>query len=554
MLYKYKEACSLRDEIDTCPNIKVEIEVTDKSPFFIRPYHVREEDKAVIYKEMKRLCYMGILKEGFLAYSSPVMLISRKLTKDKRVVTDFRHLNVRIAKNKSAYPLVRDTFSVLGNSKCAVLSVLDLKDAFHSLRLLENSRKYCGILPYFGSSSNLYQRMLMGLKFSPSIWQSYINAISDCLQSKKYCEAIMDDLILFTPSKESHKNKLEDILSALLKNRLKILPKKCQLFKTSLQYMGNEIFIESKKVCMKPLRSTLEAIQKLQPPKTPKGYRSFAGVVNFLSMFCPELQKLLKPIYDLTRKGRPFHWGKEQQDSFMEIKLRLVKPPVLHMPNKTGRFHSYSDTSKYVTDSALYQIQGGKPKLTAYASKRLPEAAKNYSITELELCGLAINIASFAHLLKRVDFDAIVDHLALTHIIKSKAEPATTRIKQLLELISSYSFNLYYMKGKNMILSDFLSQQKNDDSDPSEIIPISFNAYGILEENRNIDVCKNEEKFLIQMHSQAKTSSTKLPEVHRVRKELDPNLRPEKTTCHAQKRYDRKAAYRSGKSRIEKKA
>ena len=132
MLFKYKEAFSLRDEIGTCPNIDVEIEVTDKSLFFIRPYHVRKEDKAIIDMEMKRLCYMGILKEGFSAYSSPVMLISRKLTKDKRVVTDFRHLNVRIAKNNLAYPLVRDTFSVLGNSKCEVLSVLDLKDAFHS--------------------------------------------------------------------------------------------------------------------------------------------------------------------------------------------------------------------------------------------------------------------------------------------------------------------------------------------------------------------------------------------------------------------------------------
>ena len=136
MLYKYKEAFSLRDDIGTCPNIEVEIKVMDKSPFSIRPYHMREEDKVVIDKEKKRLCYMGILKEGFLAYSSPVMLISRKLTKDKRVVTDFRHLNVRIAKNNLAYPLVRDTFSVLGNSRCEVLSVLDLKDAFHSLRLL----------------------------------------------------------------------------------------------------------------------------------------------------------------------------------------------------------------------------------------------------------------------------------------------------------------------------------------------------------------------------------------------------------------------------------
>ena len=224
---------------------------------------------------------MGILKEGFSAYSSPVMLISRKLTKDKRVVTDLRHLNVRIAKNNLAYPLVRDTFSMLGNSKCKVLTVLDLKDAFHLLRLSENPKRYCGILPYFGSSSYLYQRMPMGSNISPSIWKSYINAILDCLQSRKYCEAIMDNLLLFTPSKESHMNKLEDILKALLKNGLKILPKKCQLFRTSLQYMGNKIFIQNKKVCVQLLRNRLEAIQRLQPPTTAKGCRSFARMVNF---------------------------------------------------------------------------------------------------------------------------------------------------------------------------------------------------------------------------------------------------------------------------------
>ena len=195
---------------------------------------------------------------------------------------------------------------------------------------------------------------------------------------------------------------------------------------------------------------------KTTTPKTAKGCRSFAGMVNFLSMFCPQLQKLLKPMYDLTRKGGPFHWGKEQQHSFEEINCRLIKPPVLHMPNETGRFHLYSDMSKFAAGGALYQIQNGKPKLIAYVSKRLPEAAKSYSITEIELCGLAINIASFSHLLKTVDFDAIVDHLALMHIIKSNMEPVTTRIKRVLELISSYSFNLYYMKGKDMILSDSL--------------------------------------------------------------------------------------------------
>ena len=138
----------------------------------------------------------------------------------------------------------------------------------------------------------------------------------------------------------------------------------------------------------------------------------------------------------------------------------------------TGRFHLFSDTRKFATGSALYQIQNSKPKLIAYASKRLSEAEKHYSITELELCGLATNIASFSHLLKRVDFDAIVDHLSLTHIIKSKGEPATIRIKRLLELFSSYSFNMNYIKGRDMLLSDFLSRQNNDDNNPHELITI----------------------------------------------------------------------------------
>ena len=135
----------------------------------------------------------------------------------------------------------------------------------------------------------------------------------------------MDDLLLFTPSKGSHMDKLEDLLKDLLKNSLKISPKKCQSFRTILQYMGHEIFIQNKRVCLQPLRSRLEAIQKLQPPSTVKGCRSFAGMVNALSMLCPELQKLLKPIYDLTRKGRPFILGKEQQESFDEIKCQLIK-------------------------------------------------------------------------------------------------------------------------------------------------------------------------------------------------------------------------------------
>ena len=116
LIYRYKDAFSLRDEIGMCPNIEVEIDMMDKTPFFIRPFHMKEEDKSILDKEMKKLCYLGILKEGFSAYSSPVMLIHRKMTKDKRVVIDFRHLNMHIWKKNLAYPLLKDTFALLGSS------------------------------------------------------------------------------------------------------------------------------------------------------------------------------------------------------------------------------------------------------------------------------------------------------------------------------------------------------------------------------------------------------------------------------------------------------
>ena len=160
----------------------------------------------------------------------------------------------------------------------------------------------------------------------------------------------------------------------------------------------------------------------------------------------------------------------------------------------------------------------------------MPEGAKNYSITELEMCGLVINITSFAHLLKKVDFYAVVDHLAITHIMKSKVESAMTRIRRLLELVISYSFSLYYIKGKYMILNDFLSRQKVDDSNSQEIIPISFSMRDVLQEKYcNFGNMTEEDRYLVQTRSQAKSSGVKVPEVHGRGKSLIPHVKPERS-------------------------
>ena len=143
------------------------------------------------------------------------------------------------------------------------------------------------------------------------------------------------------------------------------------------------------------------------------------------------------------------------------------------------------------------------------------------------MCGLAINMATFANLLKRMDFDAVVAHLAIMHIMKSKAEPASNRIKRLLEILSAYSFNLYYIKGKDMVLSDFLSRQHGDNSNPHELIPISFNMGKVLQQNYQ----NYAKTYLVQTRSQNKASNARSSNTHtplcakaagKLRKEIKP--------------------------------
>ena len=138
----------------------------------------KRNEKDVVDKEMRKGCLLGILRKGMSSYSSPIMLIPRKLTGIPRIViTDFRHLNSRLVTLQPSILLVRDAIQILGSSGSEVLSLADLRDAYHTLRLSKRSKKFCGIIPYYGSDSYLYQRLGMGLSVSPAIWQNFIQRV-----------------------------------------------------------------------------------------------------------------------------------------------------------------------------------------------------------------------------------------------------------------------------------------------------------------------------------------------------------------------------------------
>ena len=211
------------------------------------------------------------------------------------------------------------------------------------------------------------------------------------------------------------------------------------------------------------------------------------------------------------------------------IKKDLTNPPVLVMPNDKGHFILVSDTSAIGCGATLYQQIDGEYRVVAYYSKKLPEAVKRYSISELELTGMLANITAFKHILRNVNFTVYCDHSALEHIIKAIREPPALRLQNLVEHLMDYKFSMKFMKGKEMFVPDFLSRNPdNNTQSTNEIIPIAFilkDATETWDETKpmtrrklkivNAHHCsKYDENLFVMTKSMAKTQGAAIPQMY----------------------------------------
>ena len=203
------------------------------------------------------------------------------------------------------------------------------------------------------------------------------------------------------------------------------------------------------------------------------------------------MRQLLIPIYELTKNYACFLWTDKHQKAFEEIKQLLVKPPVLRMFSGNGFFRLESDTSRTAAGATLYQWQNNEWVLVGYHSKRLPNAVRNYGVTELELTGLLANIHGFEQKLNNNYFEAIVDHKAIDYLIKSKHKPTSTRLVTLLDHLNRYTFDLKYLEGSKLKVSDALSRLYSEEKHKiSDVIPLNFllhfTDYQLHKESRQV--------------------------------------------------------------------
>ena len=199
----------------------------------------------------------------------PSQKLTNRLWTTNRIL-DFRLLNTNIQRRNNATPLLHDIFKMLGRSKCEVLSCVDIKDAYHSIRIDEKLKEFCGILPYFGSQHYRYEVLPMGLGTSPAIWMTYVNFLLDSMTDRDKIIVIMDNLLLHS-TRATHMSLLVNLFETMIKNGLKLSPKKSQLFVKELVYLGTLFMVKPHGLIITPLLTRVDAIKNIPTPTTPKG-------------------------------------------------------------------------------------------------------------------------------------------------------------------------------------------------------------------------------------------------------------------------------------------
>ena len=242
--------------------------------------------------------------------------------------------------------------------------------------------------------------------------------------------------------------------------------------------MGLKFLIYNGRPYITPMKDKYDATRHLDPTKTVRDCRKFCGMVNFLVTFLKDLQKILITVYNLTRKCVKFLWTEECQTAFDHIKFLSSNPPILRMPDMTGIFRFMLGTSTLAAGVALYQYQGSAFYIVGYNSKKLPKAVKNYSVTELKLFGLVVNIYAFKQLLTNVYFELFCDHSAIVQILNGKKKLPTRRIQRFIEHLLPFNLTVQYLPGSKMHTADILSRLAGKDLEPFDpLIPISFNVH-----------------------------------------------------------------------------
>ncbi|KAL4033109.1 hypothetical protein IC575_006195 [Cucumis melo] len=381
-------------------------------PISRAPYRMTPAELKELKVQLQELLDKGFIRSSVSPWGAPVLFVKKK-DGLMRLCIDYRELNKVTVKNRYPLPRIDDLFDQLQGA--TVFSKIDLRSGYHQLRIKD------GDVPKttFRSRYGHYEFIVMsfGLTNAPAVFMDLMNRVfREFLDT--FVIVFMDDILIYSKTEAEHEEHLRIVLQTLRDNKLYAKFSKCEFWL--------------------------------------KQVRSFLGLAGYYRRFVENFSRIATPLTQLTKKGAPFVWSKACEDSFQNLKQKLVTSPVLTVPDGSGSFVIYSDASKKGLGYVLMQ-QG---KVVAYASRQLKSHEQNYPTHDLGLAAVVFALKIWRHYLYGEKIQIFTDHKSLKYFFTQKE--LNMRQRRWLELVKDYDSEILYHPGKANVVADALSRKSND--------------------------------------------------------------------------------------------
>lgn len=463
LLMKYLDVFTICDEdLGYTDRVKHEIPVTDDIPVSQTYRRIPPNQFEEVRKHIAGLLKKGVIRESSSSYASPVVLV-RKSDGSLRLCVDYRKLNSKTRRDAFPLPRIDESLDALGAAK--VFSSIDLASGYHQVAVHENDRHKTAFITPFGLFE--YERMPFGLCNAPATFQRLMQTIMSDLVFQMVL-IYLDDLLVYSSTFEDHLVRLETVLQRLRETGLKIKVEKCHFLQSEVKFLGH--IVSAQGVSTDPEK--VSAVKHWPVPNALKELRSFLGFCSYYRRFIEGFSKVAGPLHDCVNlcssqapaakadKLFKLSWTPECQRAFEHLKERLTSAPTLGYADFTLPFMLETDASSLGLGAVLYQFQGGRKTVIAYASRRLRGAEhndRNYSSMKLELLALKWAVVEkFRSYLLGSKFTILTDNNPLCHLNTAKLGAIEQRwVAQL----AVFDFVVQYRPGRCNTAADALSRR-----------------------------------------------------------------------------------------------
>eukprot|EP00253_Pinus_taeda_P011610 PITA_11610 len=413
------------------------------TPVSRTPYRMSIPELTELKMQLQELLDNNYIRPSVSPWGAPVLFV-RKKDGTLKMCIDYRQLNKLTIKNKYPLPRIDEIFDQVKGAK--VFSKIDLRSGYHQIRIKDEDIAKTAFRTRYGH----YEFVVLpfGLTNAPATFMCLMNSVFHQFLDK-FVLIFIDDILIYSRSKEEHEEHLRMVLQTLREHQLYAKLSKCDFYKEEIQYLGHVISKEGIAVDPEKIKTILE----WPVPKDVADIRSFMGLAGYYRRFVEGFSRVAYPITSLQKKGRSFKWSSECQQSFEKLKQLLTSPPVLSIADPNKDYVVCTDASGEGVGGVLMQ----EGRVIAYESRKLKEHEQKYSAYDLELAAVIHALKMWRHYLLGRKFLLLTDHHSLTNYFSQPTLNA--RQARWADFLSGFDFDIKHLKGKENRVADALSRK-----------------------------------------------------------------------------------------------